>query len=69
MCAFGASRQSGAAAFDRYSDDYFLRKTPGLYPDVMQPVGADGRLIAPASLKALMVEVDTGGKVRREFTR
>lgn len=50
-------------AFDRYSDDYFLRKTPGLYPDVMQPVGADGRLIAPASLKALMVEVDTGGKV------
>lgn len=50
-------------AFDRYSDDYFLRKTPGLYPDVMQPVGADGRLNAPASLKALMVEVDTGGKV------
>ncbi len=50
-------------AFDRYSDDYFLRKTPGLYPDVMQPIGADGRLIAPTNLKALMVEVDTEGKV------
>lgn len=50
-------------AFDRYSDDYFLRKTPGLYPDVMQPIGADGRLIAPTNLKALMVEVDSAGKV------
>lgn len=48
---------------DENSDGYFLRKTPGLYPDVMQPIGADGRLVGATSLKALMVEVDTRGEV------
>lgn len=47
-----------------FSDEKsFLRSEPGLYPDVMQPLEANGRLIVTNYLKSLMVEVDTEGKV------
>lgn len=48
---------------EMFSDDYFIRTTPGLYPDVLQPLEPNGRLIVSQNLKALMVEVDTQGRV------
>ncbi len=51
------------AAERKFCDDYFLRKKPGLYPDVLQPLESNGRLIVSENLKALMVEVDTKGQV------
>lgn len=46
-----------------WNDGNYLRTEPGLYPDVMQPLESDGRLIASYNLKSLMVEVDTKGEV------
>ena len=50
------------AYFDKENRD-FLRTEPGLYPDVLQPLDSNGRLIITSHLKSLMVEVNTGGKV------
>lgn len=45
------------------NDGDYLRDTPGLYPDIMQPLETNGRLVASKNLKSLMVEVDTKGEV------
>lgn len=42
-------------------DEHYLRTEPGLYPDVMQPLEANGRIAVTNNLKSLMVEVDTHG--------
>ena len=47
------------------SDDYYISKEPGLYPDVMQPLESNGRLAVAQNLRSLMVEVDTKGKVEK----
>lgn len=52
------------AAQDGFTDDYFLRKSPGLYPDILQPLEENRRLIITPNLKALMVEVDTNGDIK-----
>lgn len=56
------------AADPDFRDDFYLRDTPGLYPDLLQPLGQDNRLIVYTQTKALMVEVDgpsgdTGRKI------
>ena len=45
------------------SDDFYISKEPGLYPDVMQPLESNGRLAVAENLRSLMVEVDTKGEV------
>ena len=44
-------------------DDNYLRKTPGLYPDLLVPVPADNRLLLTNVLKSLFIDVDTNGEV------
>lgn len=46
------------AADPDFRDDFYLRDTPGLYPDLLQPLGQDNRLIVYTQTKALMAEVD-----------
>lgn len=50
-------------AANNSADDDYLRLTPGLYPDVMQPLEPNNRVIAAANLRSLMVEVDPKGEV------
>ncbi|MBR7133742.1 MAG: DUF4091 domain-containing protein [Clostridia bacterium] len=45
------------------SDDIFISKQPGLYPDVMQPLEPNGRLAVANNLRSLMVEIDPQGKI------
>lgn len=45
------------------SDDIFICKEPGLYPDVMQPLEPNKRLAIANNLRSLMAEIDTQGKV------
>ena len=40
------------------SDDLFLSKKPGLYPDLLQPLEENGRVAISTNLRSLMVEVD-----------
>lgn len=51
------------AVYNYEAKHTFLRSEPGLYPDLMQPMEADGRLIVTSHLKSLMIEVDVQGKV------
>ena len=44
-------------------DDDYLRKIPGLYPDLLVPVPADNRLLLTNVLRQLYFEVDTKGEV------
>lgn len=44
-------------------DDDYLRKTPGLYPDLLVPVPQDNRLLLTNVLKSLYIEIDTKGEV------
>lgn len=46
------------------NDDDYLRKTPGLYPDVLLPVEKSSRIILTNNLESLFVEVDTRGEVK-----
>ncbi|MBE6750763.1 MAG: DUF4091 domain-containing protein [Ruminococcaceae bacterium] len=46
-----------------WCDDNYLRKTPGLYPDILQPLESNGRLAVGENLKSLYIEVDTKGEV------
>lgn len=45
------------------NDDNYLRKTPGLYPDLLQPISEDTRLPLMSHLYSLWVEIDTEGKL------
>lgn len=47
-----------------WSDNLFIKKEPGLYPDVMQPLEENKRLAVANNLRSLMVEVDTKGEVK-----
>lgn len=47
-----------------WSDDVFISKKAGLYPDVLQPLEENKRLVVADSLRSLMVEVDTKGEVK-----
>ena len=51
------------AANPAHADEFFLRKTPGLYPDLLQPLEQNKRLIVTNQLKALMIEIDPAGNV------
>lgn len=46
-----------------WSDDGFISKQPGLYPDVLQPLEENKRLAVASNLRSLMVEIDTKGEV------
>lgn len=46
-----------------WCDDNYLRKTPGLYPDILQPLEENGRVAVGGNLKSLYLEVDTKGEV------
>ena len=47
-----------------WSDDGFISKQPGLYPDVLQPLEENKRLAVASNLRSLMVEIDTKGEVK-----
>lgn len=47
-----------------WSDEVFISKQPGLYPDALQPLEANKRLAVPVNLRSLMVEVDPKGEVK-----
>lgn len=51
------------AANSAHADEFFLRKTLGLYPDLLQPLEQNKRLIVTNQLKALMIEIDPAGNV------
>lgn len=44
-------------------DEDYLRKNPGLYPDLLQPICNGERLPLTYNLESLFIEVDTKGKV------
>lgn len=44
------------------NDDDYLRKTPGLYPDLLLPVEKSSRIVLSNNLQSLFIEVDTKGK-------
>ncbi|HBN82600.1 MAG TPA: hypothetical protein DDZ89_02050, partial [Clostridiales bacterium] len=44
-------------------DDNVLRATPGLYPDLLKPLCADGLALLPGQWRSLWVTVDPKGKV------
>ncbi len=45
-------------------DDNYLRTTPGLYPDLLEPVrGKDDRLVTDRSLRSLWFEIVPDGKI------
>ncbi len=46
-----------------WSDDVFISKNSGLYPDVLQPLEENKRLAIADNLRSLMVEVDPKGEV------
>lgn len=50
-------------AADPPADENYLRKNPGLYPDMLKPLNPKGRLVFSNNLKSLMIEVDTKGQV------
>lgn len=45
------------------NDDDYLRKTPGLYPDLLLPVDKSSRVVVTNNLHSMFIEVDTKGKV------
>lgn len=47
-----------------WSDDVFISKQPGLYPDVLQPLEENKRFAVADNLRSLMVEVDPKGEVK-----
>lgn len=47
-----------------WSDDVFISKQSGLYPDVLQPLEENKRLAVADNLRSLMVEVDPKGEVK-----
>lgn len=53
---------SSLPVFRDKTDDYYLRKTPGLYPDLLEPYGEMGRLTADNNLNAVWLEIDPQGK-------
>lgn len=46
---------------NRYDDDY-LRTTPGLYPDLLEPIRENDRLTVDNTLQSLWFEIDPAGK-------
>ena len=46
------------------SDDGFISKNSGLYPDVLQPLEENKRFAVATNLRSLMVEVDPKGEVK-----
>lgn len=52
------------AADPNFRDEFYLRDNPGLYPDLLQPLEADNRLIVYTQLKALMVEVNVCAEIQ-----
>ena len=46
------------------NDDDYLRKTPGLYPDLLVPVEKSSRVFLTNNLQSLFVEVDTKGEAK-----
>lgn len=51
------------ASDPKRSDDDYLRKSAGLYPDILQPLEKNGRITVPYALKSLMIEIDPKSKV------
>jgi len=47
-----------------WSDDVFISKKPGLYPDVLQPLEENRRLAVADNLRSLMVEVEPKGEIK-----
>lgn len=45
-------------------DEAYLRTAPGLYPDVLQPLEENGRLIVTNHLKSLMIEIEPDSTVK-----
>ncbi|MBR5223122.1 MAG: DUF4091 domain-containing protein [Clostridia bacterium] len=45
------------------SDDLFISKQPGLYPDILQPLEENKRLAVADNLRSLMVEIDPKGEL------
>lgn len=45
-------------------DEDFLRRTPGLYPDLLVPLSKDNRIGFTSNLQSLFIEVDTKGVVK-----
>ncbi len=41
------------------ADDYYLDTKPGLYPDVLKPIGGMGVLLIPSQWRAVWVSIDT----------
>lgn len=46
------------------NDDDYLRKTPGLYPDLLIPVEKSSRVVLTNNLQSLFIEVDTKGEAK-----
>ncbi len=49
--------------YKRNYDDYYLRTTPGLYPDLLEPIRPNDRLTVNNNLTSLWLEVFTDSKV------
>ena len=47
-----------------WSDDLFLSKEPGLYPDLLKPLGPDGRVAISTNLRSLMAQVEITEEVK-----
>ena len=50
-------------AFHKRVDDNYLRTEPGLYPDLLRPMGKKERLPVTNGLNALWVEIELNGQV------
>ncbi len=48
-------------AYNIHKDDNYLRTTPGLYPDLLEPLRKNDRLPTDNALRALWIEVDPNG--------
>ena len=58
--------QNIPSAFPCYpnaTDDNYLRTQPGLYPDLLEPIGPDSRFAAKTALQAAWIEVAPEGNV------
>ncbi len=54
---------SSLPVFRDKTDDYYLRTKPGLYPDLLEPYEAMGRLTADNNLNSVWFEIVPEGKV------
>lgn len=54
---------SNLPCYPDHCDDNYLRKTPGLYPDLLEPIGEETRLPAVRYLQTLWIELEPDGKL------